>query len=717
MRVDEQVVIDATIDEVWEVVADLPRWERLFASATRFEHAGGPERGLGARYQLRLHVGSAHVGSLIEVVECDEPGDLAWTNITGLDQRGRWRLRETDDGRTKASLRLSYQAPGGVLAIVADRVGGPMVSANLRETLERLKREVEGERYMGDGSKDEGGLVKSVAASVEQAIETARTVWSAGLVRPIRPDRIARSLVAVQRWGYTPATGYIANAVRYPDQDAIIDDLGRLTFAEVQERTNRLASGLADAGVLEGDGVAIMCRNHRYFVEAVVACSKLGAHALFLNTAFAGPQLTEVVKREKPVAIIYDEEFSELLEDAGRRRKRFIAWYDSEDPADPTIEDLIADGDPEDPVPPEETGRVVILTSGTTGTPKGASRKQAESIGPAIALLSRIPLKANEKALVAAPLFHSWGFAHFTLGMALSHTLVLQRRFKPEDTLAGVSQHQVRSCPMVPVMVQRIMDLPEETRRKYDTSSLRAVPLSGSALPGDLAINFMNEFGDILYNLYGSTEVAWATIATPDDLRAAPGTAGKPPMGTVLRIYDENGNEVPDGKEGRIFVGNEMLFEGYTGGGSKDVIDGLMATGDVGYIDDEGRLFVSGRDDEMIVSGGENVFPREVEDTISKMQGVNEVAVIGVDDEKWGQRLKAFVVKKGSGGPSEDDVKKHVKSSLAGYKVPRDVEFMKELPRNATGKVLKRELEEKEEGEDDDSGSSSKPKKKAGSKS
>jgi fatty-acyl-CoA synthase len=699
MRVDESVVIDATVEEVWEAVDDLPRWDRLLAAATRWEHAGGPERGLGARYQLRLHVGSAHVGSLIEVVECDAPGDLAWTSITGLDQRGRWRLRETDDGRTRVWLRLSYQAPGGVLGMVADRASSPMVGDNLRETLERLKREVEGERYMGDGNGGDGSLVSNVTASVEQALETVRTVWSAGLVRPERPDRLVRALRAVQRWGYTPATGYIANAARYPDQDAVIDDLGRLTFAEVHERTNRLASGLSDAGVLEGDGVAIMCRNHRYFVEAVIACSKLGAHALFLNTAFAGPQLTEVVKREKPVAVIYDEEFAELLADAGKRRKRFVAWYDGEDAPDPTLEDLIADGDPDDVVPPEEEGRVVILTSGTTGTPKGAARKQAEGLGPAISMLSRIPLRAGEKALIAAPLFHSWGFAHFTLGMALHHTLVLQRRFKPEDTLAGIAQHQVQSCPMVPVMVQRIMDLPEEVRRKYDTSSLRSIPLSGSALPGELAIEFMNEFGDILYNLYGSTEVAWATIATPDDLRAAPGTAGKPPVGTVLRIYDENGNEVPQGEEGRIFVANEMLFEGYTGGGSKDVIDGLMSTGDVGYIDDEGRLFVSGRDDEMIVSGGENVFPREVEDTISNMQGVSEVAVVGVDDEEWGQRLKAFVVKKGS-GVSEDEVKKHVKSNLAGYKVPREVEFMKELPRNATGKVMKRELTEGEEKEE-----------------
>jgi fatty-acyl-CoA synthase len=461
-----------------------------------------------------------------------------------------------------------------------------------------------------------------------------------------------------------------------------------------------------------------MCRNHRGFIEASVALSKVGCTVLYLNTAFAGPQLTEVVKREKPKAIIYDEEFTELLEDAAKRRKRFIAWHDSEDLDDPTLDQLIEEGDASEPVPPEEEFKPVILTSGTTGTPKGASRSQPTSILPAAAMLDRIPLRAREKTLIAAPLFHSWGFTHFTFGMLLSSTIVLQRKFDPEQTLAGIAQHQVQSCPMVPVMVQRIMELPEETRRKYDTSSLTSVALSGSALPGELAIKFMDEFGDILQNLYGSTEVAWAAIATAQDLRAAPGTAGKPPLGTIVRIYDQDGRQVQQGEVGRIFVGNEMLFEGYTGGGTKDVIDGLMSTGDMGYLDEEGRLFVTGRDDEMIVSGGENVFPREVEDVISKMSGVNEVAVIGVDDEKFGQRLKAYVVT-GSGGPSEDDIKNKVKSDLARFKVPREVEFLDELPRNATGKVLKKDLKEMHEGSDGDGdGKSAKGKKreKAGSK-
>jgi fatty-acyl-CoA synthase len=301
-------------------------------------------------------------------------------------------------------------------------------------------------------------------------------------------------------------------------------------------------------------------------------------------------------------------------------------------------------------------------------------------------------LRARETTVIAAPLFHSWGFAHFSIGLSLSSTYVLRRKFDPEATLEAVERSGATALVVVPVMMQRIMELPEETLRKYDLSRLRVTAASGSALPGPLATRWMDAFGENLYNLYGSTEVAWATIATPADLRAAPGTAGRAPHGTRLTIYDPDGNEVPDGETGRIFVGNEMKFDGYTGGGGKDVIDGLLSSGDVGHLDEEGRLFIDGRDDEMIVSGGENVFPREVEDLLAGHDAVKEVAIIGVDDEQYGQRLKAFVVVNDDESLSEDDVKGHVKTNLAGYKVPREVEFLDELPRNATGKVVKKEL-------------------------
>jgi acyl-CoA synthetase (AMP-forming)/AMP-acid ligase II len=563
-----------------------------------------------------------------------------------------------------------------------------MVARNLEQTLHNLRSEIEG----GAGELSEQGM--SLPARVAYTLGGVKILAEAGVIRPMRPDRVVKVLQTLARWGRSPAAGTISLANRFPDETAIVDELGTLSYRELHERSNALAHSLSDAGILEGDGVAVMCRNHRGFIEATAAISKLGADALFLNTAFAAPQLTEVVQREKPKAIVYDEEFGDLLSEGGKRRKRFVAWHDSDDTADPTLDELIAEGDPSDVVPPEREGRATILTSGTTGSPKGASRANPESMDPVVSLLSKIPLKARQVTHIAAPLFHSWGFAHFSVGLILGSTFVLRRKFEPEACLAEVARHRCDSIVVVPVMMQRILELPEETRAKYDVSSLEVVAASGSALPGDMATRWMDAFGDTLYNLYGSTEVAWASIATPADMRAAPGTAGKPPRGTVVRLYDEAGREVAPGETGRIFVGNEMLFEGYTGGGAKDVLDGLMATGDVGRFDDGGRLFVEGRDDEMIVSGGENVFPKEIEDLLARHEAVAEAAAVGVDDEDFGQRLRAFVVLANGKNASEDDLKAHVKRNLAGYKVPREVVFLDELPRNATGKVLKRELAE-----------------------
>jgi acyl-CoA synthetase (AMP-forming)/AMP-acid ligase II len=542
-------------------------------------------------------------------------------------------------------------------------------------------------------------FVRRLPGQVSHQLGNVKVLADAGVIRPIRPDRLWDFLRTLQRWGRSPAAGAISLAARYPDDPMIVDELGTLSYSEVNARTNALAHSLSDAGVVEGDGVGIMCRNHRGFIEATIAVSKLGADALYLNTAFAAPQLTEVAKREKPRALIYDEEFAALLEEAGKRRKRFVAWHDSASCADPTLDELIRAGDPGDVVPPQREGRVVILTSGTTGTPKGASRGNPQSLEPAVSLLSRIPLKTRQISHIAAPLFHSWGFAHFTLGLILGSTYVLRRKFDPEECLATVARYRCDSLVVVPVMMQRVLELPAETLARYDLSSLKVVAASGSALPGDLATDWMDAVGDTLYNLYGSTEVAWASIATPEDMRAAPGTAGRPPRGTLVKLYDEAGEEVPPGRPGRIFVTNEMLFEGYTGGGTKDVIGAFMSTGDVGRFDADGRLFVEGRDDEMIVSGGENVFPKEVEDTLARHEAVSEAAALGVDDADFGQRLRAFVVLEEGRDASEDELKAHVKQNLARYKVPREIWFLAELPRNATGKVLKRELRELDEPE------------------
>jgi acyl-CoA synthetase (AMP-forming)/AMP-acid ligase II len=545
------------------------------------------------------------------------------------------------------------------------------------------------------------GSLSSVASKARQSLSDlayeAKILHGAGILEPIRPDRAAMIATTFVRWGASPATGIATAAIHHPDATFIVDERGSLTFEQVQRRSNALAHALQRMGIGYGDGVGIMCRNHRGFVEATLAAAKLGASALYLNTMFAGPQLVEVTRREGPKALVYDEEFADLLGDVDQSVARIVAWADGEVDG-PTLDSLIAENSEADLKPPPDKPRFVILTSGTTGAPKGAQRSSPDGLMAMAALIERIPYRSRETMMIAAPLFHSWGFFHFVMSLPTASTIVLRRRFDPEETLKAVEEHDAQVLGAVPVMIQRILQLPDETLAKYRMSTLRISSLSGSALPGELALEWMDRFGDNIYNLYGSTEVAYATVATPADLRSAPGTAGLPPRGTVVRLYDADGVEVPRGEVGRIFVGNEMSFEGYTGGGGKEVIGGLLSSGDVGHFDPAGRLFIDGRDDEMIVSGGENVFPREVEDLLADHDSVVEVAVIGVDDEEFGQRLKAFVVPAEGASPSEEELKAHVKANLASYKTPREIAFLDELPRNATGKVLKRELREPEAG-------------------
>ena len=544
------------------------------------------------------------------------------------------------------------------------------------------------------------GVARDLAGTVAGLGTTVRVLGRAGVIRPYGPRTLVDIGRVVLRWGTGPAGGFATLAARAPHAVGVVDELGELTWGELHRRSNSLARALAERGVGEGDSVAVMCRNHRGFIDASIAIAKLGADILYLNTAFAGPQLADVLEREAPVMVVHDEEFTGLLSGA-RVERRLLAWTDGE-PAGETLEQLLGAYDEGDLQPPERHARVVILTSGTTGAPKGAPRKEA-GIDAAVSLLSRMPLRAGWRTHIAAPLFHTWGFAHLALAMLLGSTVVLRRSFDPLEALRTAQDERCESMVVIPVMLQRMLALEPEQLEGIDLSRVRVVASSGSALPATLAQAWMDRFGDNLYNIYGSTEVAYASIATPEDLRADPTSAGRPPYGTVVRILDDAGRELPRGETGRIFVGNGLLFEGYTNGGSKEVVDGLMCSGDVGYFDDAGRLHVAGRDDDMIVSGGENVFPHEVEDCLVAHEAVQEVAAIGVTDDDYGQRLRAFVVRRGD--VSAEELRDHVKTHLARFKVPREIVFLDELPRNATGNILKRELAHRApEGDDDGAG-------------
>ena len=273
-------------------------------------------------------------------------------------------------------------------------------------------------------------------------------------------------------------------------------------------------------------------------------------------------------------------------------------------------------------------------------------------------------------------------------------TMVMRRRFDPVATLELVREHGAGGLAVVPVMLERIMDLPDDVLDAHQMPSLRFVTASGSRMRTDALLGFMDRFGDVVYNSYNATEAGLISTATPADLRLAPDTAGRPLTGTSVRLLDDADREVPTGEVGRIVVASNSGFDGYTSSDTKAFADGHMVSGDVGRVDERGLLFVVGRDDEMIVSGGENVYPLEVEQVIGAHPAVREVAVIGVDDPKFGQRLAAYVVRAPQTIVGAEALRDHVREQLAGFKVPRDVHFIDELPRNATGKVLKRQLVE-----------------------
>ncbi len=511
------------------------------------------------------------------------------------------------------------------------------------------------------------------------------------------PQNLAAMVADMRRWGEVGMIPAL-NARRTPHRLALIDDEGSMTYAELDNAVNAAANGLLAMGVTGGDGVAILARNHRWFLIANYACARVGARTIMLNTEFSGPQIRDVSEREGARVIIYDDEYADAVKmaDPSLGMLRALATNpDSPEPSKSTDETLaeLIDRSSREPAPKAtKRSSIIILTSGTTGTPKGANRHAPPTLAPLGGVLSSVPFKSGEVTALPSPMFHALGYLHATIAMTLGSTLVLHRRFKPAEVLEDVARYKVTAVVVVPVMLSRMLDVCETMNPKPDLSSLRIVFVSGSQLGAELASRTLKDIGPVVYNLYGSTEIAFVSIARPQDLAKNPATVGPLVKGVKVKILDEHGNEVPRGQVGRIFVGNFFPFEGYTGGGGKEIIDGLMSSGDVGHLDPDGLLYVSGRDDEMIVSGGENVFPAEVEDLISGHPDVIEATAIGVEDKDFGARLRAFVVPKDGVELTEETIKDYVRDHLARYKVPREVIFMTELPRNPTGKILKREL-------------------------
>jgi fatty-acyl-CoA synthase len=493
------------------------------------------------------------------------------------------------------------------------------------------------------------------------------------------------------------ATMTIQGGRKYPSLPAVVDERGTLTYKQVDDMSTALAHGLKRLGIDEGLVVGLLCRDHRGLVIAMAACGKFGARLVLMNTGFAKPQFAQVCEREYVKAVLHDSEFTGLLDALPADLPRMLTWVDegAHPPDDiPTIDGIIATNSTEPLPPPTRPGGVVVLTSGTTGLPKGAPRAKVPPLAT-VGLVDRVPFPRRGTMVIVSPIFHGTGLATYLVGGTLGNKIVTTRRFTPEGTLKLVADHKADMLVAVPTMLQRIVQLDPDIIAAYDTSSLKTIAVAGSALSPELSNRVQDTFGDVLYNIYASTECGFGTIATPDELRNAPGTAGRSPVACEVVLFDENDRRVHGAnRRGRIFIRSGARIEGYTDGRRKQVIDGYMSSGDMGHFDENGLLFVDGRDDDMIVSGGENVFPQEVENLLVERDDVFDAAVVGVDDSDFGKRLRAFIVSQPGAPQDIEEIKLYVKNNLARYKVPRDVVFIDELPRNATGKLLRRVLTE-----------------------
>jgi acyl-CoA synthetase (AMP-forming)/AMP-acid ligase II len=513
-------------------------------------------------------------------------------------------------------------------------------------------------------------MTESLVATGFRALVRSR------LVVPPGPRALLPVVREAARGGTNLATLLGVGAARWPRRTALIDDDGAVSYRELLSRTESLANELHRCGAGSGQAVGILCRNGRGFVEAAFATAMVGADVVLLNTDFQREALAVAMGSHEIEILVCDDEFMDRVA------------------ADVTVINPASVGARDSRPEVAAPGRIVLLTSGTTGTPKGVPRTPeiASGLGVGASILDRTGLRMGSRIAVPVPMFHGLGFGTLVLSMALGGTALTLRRFDAEATLAQASEHRVEAMTVVPVMLARIMDLPDEVRARNPLPSLRVVISSGARLEPDLARRFTDAYGDTIYNGYGSSEVGIGTLATPTDLREAPETVGRPVVGCAVRILDENGAPVGPDVTGRVFVGGKLTFDAYTGGETKDVISGMMDTGDMGYLDGVGRLFIVGREDDMIVSGGENVYPRAVENALSELPEVADNAVIGVPDDDYGERLAAFVVPRPDAEIEEESVRKYLKEKVSRFEQPRDINIVAEIPRNPAGKVVRNEL-------------------------
>lgn len=523
---------------------------------------------------------------------------------------------------------------------------------------------------------------------------------TSGAFTPVGPRALAALVRSLWQLGPTPALLLAASAIRFPGRVALIDDSGPLTYRELQLRAEAIAASLHAMAPSAPRSIGIVCRNHRGFVESMVAGAQLGAELVFFNTELTPQQLQAIMQRHEPDVLVFDEEYAAAVREAQYEGLCVLAWHEGPAVDDLLTLDALAEQRHPKPPPVRRPVKLTLLTSGTTGLAKGVPRavKPRQLALMCVTAMGTVRLRSRDRVLVAPPFFHGFGLAALLAPLALGGTTLCRRRFDAAQAIEDIVRERATVLMAVPVMLQRILVLPGLNKRVTGRLSLRTIVTGAAPISSSTVSGVLNAFGPILVNGYGSTEAGVVAIASPKDLVAAPNTIGRTALGVSVRILGEDRREVPAGQTGMIFVRGGLKYEGYTPDKAarptaKEVVDGHVNTGDMGHFDADGRLYIDGRSDDMIVSGGENVFPGEVEDRLAAHPDIVDAVVIGVPDDEYGQVLRAFVVV-AAGAPalSEDALKAHVRDGLERYKVPKRFIMLDEIPRNASGKVLRAQL-------------------------
>lgn len=541
--------------------------------------------------------------------------------------------------------------------------------------------------------------------ALSDVLDRLRAMKEAGLLERGTPEGTRMFLGNLIRRDFHPSTIYAMHAANFPQKEGIIHFDRRLTWGQVNSRVNRLAHGLLSLGLKPGDRVAYMLKNSVEWVEALAACSKIGVAAVFVSFRYTAPEVEYLVTNSEAKALIFGAEFEKVIKEAKQNLQipdeNYIIVGANEGSGFRPYEDLLSRGKDEEPARELRKGgsRVIMYTSGTTGKPKGAVRDASKAgIGTLVELLRIVPFRRDDRHLVAAPLYHATGSGFLTVHVGLGSTIVMMDKFDPVEFLEIVDREKITTTALVPTMLRSVLMLPEKVRSKYDVSSMRIIICTGSALPEKLKEESRAYFGEVLYDLYGSTEMGWVTVATPEAQREKPGSIGKAVPGVDIVLLSEDRKIVGQGELGELYAKNKLLIEGYHKNDEatrNSLWNGYFSVGDLAVRDEKGYITLVDRKTDMVISGGMNIYPAEIELVLMGHPKVHEVGVIGIADEHWGEALLACVVAKAGQSITEDELTDFCRKSLAGYKIPRRFELLEELPRNPTGKILKKELRAK----------------------